>query len=159
MNRPSYISIIVANLLLVLAVVNGAILKKQAVVEGGERVVLKLAPVDPRSLMQGDYMILSYALERNEKFRNAATEARGRVYLKRNKKEVGTFANVEKGDVFLTYRKWRRGYRFGIESFFFQEGMAEIYEDAEYAELRVGPNGDAVIVDLMDGNLNLLADK
>ena len=59
MNRPFYIGIIAANLLLVLAVVNGAILKKQAVVESGERVVLKLAPVDPRSLMQGDYMILS----------------------------------------------------------------------------------------------------
>ena len=71
---------------------------------------------------------------------------------------MGTFANLEEGDVFLNYRKWRRGYRFGIESFFFQEGMAEIYEDAEYAELRVGQNGDAVIIDLMDGNLNRLSD-
>lgn len=36
--------------------------------------------------------------------------------------------------------------------------MAEIYEDAEYAELRVGQNGDAVIIDLMDENLNRLSD-
>ncbi|NRB76239.1 MAG: GDYXXLXY domain-containing protein [Verrucomicrobiales bacterium] len=158
MSRPLYIGIIVANLLLVLAVVNGAILKKQAVVESGERVVLKLAPVDPRSLMQGDYMILSYALGRDDQFREAATETRGRVYLKRDDKDVGTFASVEEGEVYLNYRKWRRGYRFGIESFFFEEGMAEVFEDAEYAELRVGPKGDAVIVDLMDADWNRLSD-
>ena len=60
--------------------------------------------------------------------------------------------------MYLNYRKWRRGYRFGIESFFFEEGMAEVFEDAEYAELRVGPKGDAVIVDLMDADWNRLSD-
>ena len=28
----------------------------------GKPVVLKIAPVDPRSLMQGDYMVLNYAI-------------------------------------------------------------------------------------------------
>ena len=30
--------------------------------DSGKPVVLKIAPADPRSLMQGDYMVLNYAI-------------------------------------------------------------------------------------------------
>ena len=34
----------------------------ERILSGGQTVLLELAPVDPRSLMQGDYMALNYAL-------------------------------------------------------------------------------------------------
>ena len=43
-----------AGLLLVLAAVNYSIYGKEEIVRSGETVYLELAPVDPRSLMQGD---------------------------------------------------------------------------------------------------------
>ena len=49
-------------LVLVLAVVNGRILQTERQLREGELVYLQLAPVDPRSLMQGDYMALNFAL-------------------------------------------------------------------------------------------------
>ena len=39
---------------------NYDILRKQRIVEHGTQVLLELRPADPRSLMQGDYMSLSY---------------------------------------------------------------------------------------------------
>ena len=59
-------------------------------------------------------------------------------------------------EVRLMYRKFRRGWRFGIESFFFQEGLGEVYEVAKYAELRVDPSGEAVLVDLRSEGLGVL---
>ena len=50
--------------LLVLGAVNGAIVGKERIRRDGELVFLALAPVDPRALMQGDYMALRFALVR-----------------------------------------------------------------------------------------------
>jgi len=56
--------ILIGGLTLVLSVVNGLIAHKEWIKQTGELVYLELAPVDPRSLMQGDYMALSFALQR-----------------------------------------------------------------------------------------------
>ena len=45
-----------------LVAVNGSIVAKERIKTHGERIYLELAPVDPRSLMQGDYMALRFAL-------------------------------------------------------------------------------------------------
>lgn len=157
-------AVVIANCLLVLVVVGGAISRKQAVIESGRTVFLKLAPVDPRSLMQGDYMTLGYAISRDDAFQEgmAAAPTRGRLLLKLDEKAVGTFSRVDDGstepagnEVRLVYRKFRRGWRFGIESFFFEEGLGEVYEAAEYAELRVDPSGEAVLVDLRSEDLEV----
>lgn len=50
----------VAGLLVVLAVANFSIYKYEKILANGQRVVLELAPADPRSLMQGDYMRLVF---------------------------------------------------------------------------------------------------
>ncbi len=48
--------------LLILAVVNFSIWQNEQLIKDGETVLLELAPVDPRSLMQGDYMALRFAM-------------------------------------------------------------------------------------------------
>lgn len=51
---------VVGGLLLMLAVVNNGIYQREQILQHGATVVLELAPVDPRSLMQGDYMALDF---------------------------------------------------------------------------------------------------
>ena len=47
-----------------LAVANGSIWQREQLLGSGRVVILELAPVDPRSLMQGDYMALTFAAGR-----------------------------------------------------------------------------------------------
>lgn len=51
-----------AGLLMVLVVVNHGILRRERMLSAGRIVLLELAPADPRSLMQGDYMALRFAV-------------------------------------------------------------------------------------------------
>lgn len=47
-------------LIAVLGIVNASIIDKEKHLAEGQVVYLELAPVDPRSLMQGDYMALNF---------------------------------------------------------------------------------------------------
>ena len=49
-------------LIIVLAIANYTIIKYEDVLNNGKPIIVKLAPVDPRSLMQGDYMALNYEI-------------------------------------------------------------------------------------------------
>ena len=66
LQKPT-VTIVIAllGLALILGVMTMNIIKYENHLATGETVLLELAPVDPRSLMQGDYMALSYALERD----------------------------------------------------------------------------------------------
>ena len=52
--------LIITNLLLLLGYLNWSIYQKEQTLRDGQLVLFELAPVDPRSLMQGDYMSLRY---------------------------------------------------------------------------------------------------
>ncbi len=54
--------ILVGTLVLILALVNWQIFQKEQHIRHGELIYLELAPVDPRSLMQGDYMALRFQM-------------------------------------------------------------------------------------------------
>ena len=147
----------------VLATGNGLVAHKESVLRTGEVMYLKLAPVDPRSLLQGDYMILSYEVERAAQ--GAARAARGvsgRLVVRLDERRVAHFVRVHEGEALgegehlLRYRKRRWGIRLGAEAFFFQEGHASYYELADYGELRVAPSGDSVLVGLCWRNLERL---
>jgi uncharacterized membrane-anchored protein len=61
MSRLKWI-IIFVNFLLLLVYFNCSVLNKEKILSDGKLILLELAPVDPRSLMQGDYMRLNYAI-------------------------------------------------------------------------------------------------
>lgn len=64
-NRPVFtwrIGGLLAGLVLILTVVNTGIYQRAGILSQGTTLVLELAPVDPRSLMQGDYMALQFAV-------------------------------------------------------------------------------------------------
>ena len=52
--------LIITNLLLLLGYLNWSIYQKEQTLRDGQLVLFELAPVDPRSLMHGDYMSLRY---------------------------------------------------------------------------------------------------
>lgn len=143
-----------AVVVLVFAAANGLIAHKESVLRSGRRMLLRLAPRDPRSLIQGDYMVLRYALARGpaaQAIKDAPAD--GRIVVSLDADEVARFARVHRGEplaageFLLRYRR-RGGLRLGAESFFFQEGHARHYERARYGELRVAAGGESVLVGL-----------
>jgi uncharacterized membrane-anchored protein len=154
-------ALVVAGLALVLAAANRDILHKRAIVADGQPLLLQLRPVDPRSLMAGDYMMLRYAAGA---FPDAATMQSmphsGTVILVLDADGVGRFTRLHDGSA-LAANELRLGFRhrsdwgelrYGAESFFFQEGKAERYAEAKYGLLHVDAEGNSVLVDLADEN-------
>lgn len=147
---------------IIFAVFDYMILQKERILDKGQTILLELAPRDPRSLIQGDYMVLRYkiATERAGKLIEGKTRE-GKIVLKLDENNVGKFVRVHGGEALtpgekLLNYKHRYGLRFGAESFFFQEGHAKYYTRARYGELKVAPNGESVLVGLQDKDFNQL---
>src|SRR5690606_14158952 len=106
--------------------------------------LLELAPVDPRSLMQGDYMALRYAAEQPiaEVIRVARANgvvAGGYAIFIRDENEVGQFlrlqteaATAADNEVAVRYRATSSGVSIASDAWFFPEGRADHYEQARY---------------------------
>ena len=144
-----------AVVLLGLALVVGAmawnVAKKERVLAQGRLVLLELAPRDPRSLMQGDYMQLNYAVA---SVRHEGWPQDGHLVLTQTPEGVAKLVRrhagepLQEGEFLLRYRIRDGLLRLGAETFFFQEGQAERYARARYGELRVAASGDSVLVGL-----------
>ncbi|WP_235041517.1 GDYXXLXY domain-containing protein [Vreelandella profundi] len=159
--------IIIAGMLLVLAVINGAIWQKERHLALGEIVYLELAPVDPRSLMQGDYMALNFAitgriqatLNHESNFPNARN---GHVVVRLDDQYIAHFLRLDDGSPIgdqerrLQYRLRNGHVRFATNAFFFQEGHAERYQPARYGQFRINDQGSPLLVALYDSELQPL---
>lgn len=153
------LAIAIAGLALALGLANWTIVQKRAVIDNGRILLLELRPADPRSLFQGDYMALALA---DDTMPDAATIStlpyRGTVIMALDGNGVGRFgrlddkASLKAGELRVQYRRHQdwRGPRldYGAQSFFFQEGDAELYRNAKYALLRVAEDGSTVLTDL-----------
>ncbi len=166
-----------ATLAVILIAVNMAILNKERHLDMGQSVFLELAPVDPRSLMQGDYMALRFAVA--NQLRNALPKLEGRrhwwrkvdaedgyVVLNIDDNGVGRFAGVATspepssvGQIAMAYRVRSGTIKFATNAFFFQEGTAEDYEPARFGEFRVNEQGEPLLVGLYDEDLKRLGDR
>lgn len=150
-------AIAVAAGLLVLAAVNWAIYGREQLLENGRVVLLELAPVDPRSLMQGDYMALRFRLEPDltASGREAALAQDGFIVVRVGEHGVGSFARRDAGEPLaagearLRYRAREGRVKFATNAFFFQEGTGRAYERARYGEFRAAPNGDLLLTHLV----------
>jgi uncharacterized membrane-anchored protein len=153
------IAVVLLGLAIILGLANWDILGKRKVVAEGAPLLLELRPADPRSLFQGDYMALALA---DDTMPDAATIAtlpyRGTVILALDAEGVGRFARLDDGaplqpaEMRVQYRRhedWQSArLDYGAQSFFFQEGDAELYNAAKYALLRVAEDGSTVLTDL-----------
>jgi uncharacterized membrane-anchored protein len=146
-------ALIVVSVVLILGAVNWSIYAKERIKSGGERIYLELAPVDPRSLMQGDYMALRFSLA-NE----IQAEAGGRAPLLLDANGVATLnPDPVKATLHIRYRVRNHQVWLGTNAYFFEEGSADRYAQARYGEFRIDRySGEAVLVALRDEGFNPL---
>ena len=147
---------ILPGLILALALPSYAIVQKERLLASGQIMLLELAPVDPRSLIQGDYMRLDYAITRT------MAEQRdwprdGHVVVMLDSNRVARFVRrhvpgqpLGAGELLLQYRRRNSRVRVATDAYFFEEGSAPRYQRARYGELRVARDGESVLVGLRD---------
>ncbi|GAA3407926.1 GDYXXLXY domain-containing protein [Paenibacillus hodogayensis] len=154
---------IAATVLAALLIVTLQIGRSETIIARGETIYLELQPRDPRSMLQGDYVELRYTAaslpevlkERLEK--QLADGAKVTVVLTRTPSGLSVFKQLrEDGYVLLPGEsimngKWRwNRIEYGIETFFVPEGTGiETERAAKYAEVKVGANGNALLIRLL----------
>ncbi|MCV2356870.1 GDYXXLXY domain-containing protein [Paucibacter sp. B2R-40] len=155
--------------LLSLALVNTGIWQKQRLISEGRPLFVALAPLDPRSLMQGDFMRLNYDLGADINAANMYRlgAERPRVVLKVDTRgvalvqglhEPGATSKALAADEQLMELSPRNGgWTLVSDAWYFREGDGARWQAAKYGEFRVRPDGQALLVGLADAKLQRIA--
>lgn len=145
--------------LAILAGINTTVWRYERAMSSGEVVLLRLAPVDPRSLMQGDYMRLNYEIARELTSRDAQTtqnKGSDTLVIRLDAHQVATLVADGKPDRLasderlLQVHQSERQWQIGPDAYFFEEGTGEQYEAARYGEFRLQADGKTLLVGLRD---------
>lgn len=156
------LAIILFNLVLLIGFFTNAVLKKETTLKSGKFILLELAPVDPRSLMQGDYMQLRYKISRDVNFDSIAK--RGYCIVSLNDSSIANLVRYQakkeptaKNEVPIKYfAKDNWSINIGAESYFFQEGQSDKYSYAKYGGIKIDADGNSLLVGLYDAALKKL---
>ncbi|UOH75719.1 GDYXXLXY domain-containing protein [Acinetobacter schindleri] len=164
----------------------GLILKHEHHLANSQSIFVELAPVDPRSILQGDYMTLNYELH----FEGDAEADRGEEGSLPDKKIAALEKRIQDQTHLLSYVQLDDQHRViqtsldksllkiapetsmplilknpsnrlanlypAANSFMFAEGLEPCYRNAKYAEIKVKYNGQALLANLVDQNLRAL---
>lgn len=152
-----------------LIAVNVSIWQKEQLLKQGAVMILPLAPVDPRSLMQGDYMALNYALTRPLEltlYQQAEScgatlsapclPTSGTLIVDLDAQRHATQARFDQGEPLqpnqlrVKYHQHYGSLTVGTNAWFFQEGHADRFAQARYGAFRVGSDGTALLTDLLN---------
>lgn len=145
--------------LAILAGINATVWRYEHAMSRGEVVLLRLAPVDPRSLMQGDYMRLNYEIARELTSRDAQTtqnKGSDTLVIRLDAHQVATLVAAGKPDRLasderlLQVHQSERQWQIGPDAYFFEEGTGGQYEAARYGEFRLQADGKTLLVGLRD---------
>lgn len=159
--KPLTKALILLNLGILVAYLCFYVIGKERTLREGDLLLLELAPVDPRSLIQGDYMTLSYAISSGVNF--DSIPRKGYVVVRLNADGVAERLRLQpdtqplaEGEYLINYTRPSWQLNIGAESYFFQEGTAATYEVAKYGGLRVDNQGNSLLVGLYDEERRLL---
>ena len=147
-----YKIVLAANLILVLAFFAFSVMQKETLIAKGTEILLRLAPVDPRSLMQGDYMALDYEIMREIGYKSKS----GYIVVKVDGDRVAEFVRIQDdqdvndGEFIIRYKRNSGRLSVGADNYFFQEGSAKKFENAKYGLLKVDSDGNSILVGLCD---------
>src|SRR5260370_21297786 len=118
-------AILIAVGVLLLVAVNWSIYTRERLLVDGRVVLLELAPVDPRSLMQGDYMALRFQVANDIRSRSASElPVDGYAVVKFDERRVGSFARFDDGrplaadEAKMRYRVRERQVKFATNAYF-----------------------------------------
>ena len=126
--------------------------QKEALRRDGQTVYLALAPLDPRSPLQGDYMDLNYAITNqiNHDQMDNPQQKRpdaGTLVIRLDNRNVGTLAGYYQGGALAPGEHLLKFHRvgwlsvIGAESYFIPEGSGPAFASAAYGELKLEPDG------------------
>lgn len=151
--------LILVNLIILLVLFSNSILKKEEILSNGKLILLELAPVDPRSLMQGDYMQLRYKI--SEQSTIDSISKRGFIVVAADEKGIAQKIRIQpekrpihSNEYLIEYTAGNLEMNIGAESFFFEEGQGKKYEKATYGGLMIDDQGNSILMGLYDENLN-----
>lgn len=149
-------TIAVAAGILMLAAVNWSIHGRERLLETGQVALLELAPIDPRSLMQGDYMALRFKVADEVFGRGRSKFAEdGHIIVRVGERGVASFVRRDGGEALapgearLRYRIREGKAKLASNAYFFQEGTASQYARARYGEFRIAPDGEMLLTHLV----------
>ena len=151
--------------LAVLLVANTGIWQKEHLIAHGQPVYVALAPVDPRSLMQGDYMRLNFNLPGELDDTSVAWPGgiAPTVVARRDPAGIATLLRLRRdqsalapGEFLFQLTAKDGSWTLVSDAWFFKEGDAARYEKAKYGEFRVDPDGRALLVDMRGAHLERL---
>jgi uncharacterized membrane-anchored protein len=136
------------------------IASNERVLRDGRLVFLRIVPVDPRSLMQGDYMTLAFELPQRRvdpglrQFGGPQPVAVGTV----GPDGVATLTEITLkrpalagGQIAMALSQKDGAWVVGSDAWFFREGDAARFAAARYGMFRVTPDGTALLAGLADG--------
>jgi uncharacterized membrane-anchored protein len=158
-------ALIAAGAVLTLVAANHAIWQKEDLIARGDKVYVRLAPVDPRSLMQGDFMRLNFGVPGagRSALPPLAGAQRPVVVARREANGVAQLLRSGMADLPLAPGEMRiqltpKGGQWILvsDAWFFREGEAARFERARYGEFRVLPDGRALLVGMADEQLRPL---
>lgn len=142
--------------LAILAGINLTVWRFERAMSSGEVVLLRLAPVDPRSLMQGDYMRLNYEIARELASSDTRDKQSDTLVIRLDAHQVASWVADGKPDQLasderlLQVHRSDRQWLIGPDAFFFEEGDGEALSRARYGEFRLQPDGKTLLVGLRD---------
>lgn len=147
--------------LAVLLVANVGIWQKENVIAHGEPVFVELRPVDPRSLMQGDFMALNFAVPNLfiSDTENMPGARRPFVVAKREANGVAKLQRIDDGsplgadELRIELSPKNGQWVLVTDAWFFKEGEGARWAKAKYGEFRVAADGRALLVGMRGENL------
>ena len=181
--RPRSLIVLITAVVTV-AYVGSVAMRHQAIRSGGDALYLELAPVDPLSLFQGQYMTVNFALERESHDRGAVpADGNGDVLavVELDGRKVGTVREfVAKEQAEFSRQGLNEKYGIGSyallgvrliptphesttcriemwqKQFMFMENTEDLYDNARFGFFKVTADGQYQLVDLADEHLKLL---
>jgi uncharacterized membrane-anchored protein len=155
---------VMASAAAVVLVANVGIWQKEQLIAHGRPLLVELRPVDPRSLMQGDFMELAFALPSDpaEPPPGLWTQRRPRVWARADERGVAQLRQpdperpraADEIEIELTPRGG--GWTLVTDAWFFAEGEGQRWAAARYGEFRVDAGGRALLVGLRGADLKPL---
>lgn len=151
-----------------LGMVHRDVQHKEQVIAQGQKIYVPLAPRDPRSLMQGDYMALNFdfpsAIRQQLEEDSPRLNSLVQVVAKLDARGVAEVLRVAQsgealaaGELLLPLKYMQREWVLVTDAFFFPEGQGEVFNAAQFGEFRALPDGRALLVGLADKSLQPIA--
>ncbi len=157
MNKKNQLILIFS--LISLTVFGSVIIRYEKLRKSDRTVYLKLAPRDPRSIMQGDYMTLRYNITRERRSQRAnelsppslgyivcISDSGTATAMRIQKKKKP----LNKGEFLIRYRMIQGDISIGSEEFFFQEGRGKAFAQARFAKVSISDKGKISLLGLYD---------